>query len=155
MELDRLEDGVRPQVFMHNERAVDMIYVHFQSICQVLNHHIRDLSIHSVEVKYVKCFENMLHVILHLKEPLGIFNRLHNVVVPRNRTLHIDLLLKERQVYRTLPLPLPACSVVPIIPTMLVFEIVLAMRLPNVSFFGVLKYFFLFLCELQARYGPS
>ena len=155
MELDRLEDCVRPQVLVHNESPVDMIYVYFQSVCQVLNHHIRDLSVHCVEVENVKCLENMLHVILHLKEPLGIFNRQLNVVIPRNRTLHIDLLLKERQVYRTLPLSLPARSVVPIIPAMLVFKIVLAMRLPYVSFFGVLKYFFFFLCELQASYGPS
>ena len=155
MELDRLEDCVRPQVLVHNESAVDMIYVNFQSVCQVLNHHIRNFSVHSVEVENVKCFENMLHVILHLKEPLGIFIRQLNVVIPRNRTLHIDFLLKERQVYRTLTLPLPACSVVPIIPAMLIFEIVLAMRLPNMSFFGVLKYFFFSLCELQASYGPS
>ena len=135
MELDRLENCIRPQVLVHNERAVDMIYIYFQSVCEVLYHHIRDLAIHSVKVENVKCFEYMLHVILHLKEPLGIFKWLLNIVVPRYRALHIDFLLKERQVYRTLPLPLPACSVVPIITAVLVLEIVLAMRLPNVSFF--------------------
>ena len=155
MELDRLEDCIRPQVLVHNERAVDMIYIYFQSVCEVLYHHIRDLAIHSVKVENVKCFEYMLHVILHLKEPLGIFKWVLNVVVPRYRALHIDFLLKERQVYRALPLPLPACSVVPIITAVLVLEIVLAMRLPNMSFFGVLKSLFLFLCELQPCHGPS
>lgn len=155
MELDWLEDCVRSQVLVHNERTVDMIYIYFQSVCEILDHHIRDLAIHSVEVENVKCFENMLHVILHLKEPLGIFKWLLNIVVPRYRALHIYFLLKERQVYRTLPLPLPACGVVPIITAVLVLEIVLPMRLPNVSFFGVLKYLFLFLCKLQARHGPS
>ena len=155
MELDRLEDCIRPQVLVHNERAVDMIYIYFQSVCEILDHHIRDLAIHSVKVENVKCFEYMLHVILHLKEPLGIFKWLLNVVVPRYRALHIDFLLKERQVYRALPLPLSACSVVPIITAVLVLEIVLAMRLPNMSFFGVLKSLFLFFCELQPCHGPS
>ena len=57
---------------MHNERAVDMIYIDFQSVCEVLYHHIRDLSIISVEGKNVKCFENILDVIHRLKKPLAI-----------------------------------------------------------------------------------
>ncbi len=81
---------------MHNERAVDMIYICFKSVCEVLYHNIRDLSILSVEVKNVKCFENMLHVILHLKEPLAILKWLLNIVVPRYRADHIDVLFKER-----------------------------------------------------------
>ena len=127
-----------------------MIYVYFHSVCQVLYHYIRDLSVLCVEVKNVKCFKNMVHVILHLKEPLGNFQWLLSVVVPRDWAIHIDLLLKEGQVYWTLPLSPPACSVVPIITAMLVFEIVLVVRLPNMSFFIILKFLFLFLSERQS-----